>query len=233
MSANFFWWPCMYCGGGRPVNGCAMRYPANKFSHSPGLSRLTASLTPHSSGTVGMSCLSTFFTISSASAAGIAHERTYVGATCVTRTSAPSLSLALMDSGSSRIVESSPVFASYASSRPIAKCGASSGGPRSTNEATRVPRKYSSMRAFFIKSLSAVAISRPGYYSSEPLARDCLGRPGLRFAGVTFTLSSSVPLGFRIGSSSSSRSTSKSTSSSLALPPGEVIIGRGGGVFLG
>ena len=149
MSANFFWWPCMYCGGGRPVNGCAMRYPANKFSHSPGLSRLTASLTPHNSGTVGMSCLSTFFTISSASAAGIAHERTYVGATCVTRTSAPSLSLALMDSGSSRIVESSPVLASYASSRPIAKCGASSGGPRSTNEATRVPRKYLSMRAFF------------------------------------------------------------------------------------
>ena len=91
--------------------GCAMRYPAKGFSHSPGLSRRTASRTPHSSGTVGLSPVRT---ISSASARGIAHERTYP-ATRVTRTSAPSLALALTASGSSRMLASSPVLASNAS----------------------------------------------------------------------------------------------------------------------
>ena len=76
------------------------------------MARMALDLLPSNAPLVG--AVSASCTISSASARGIAHERTYP-ATRVTRTSAPSLALALTASGSSRILASSPVLASNAS----------------------------------------------------------------------------------------------------------------------
>ena len=70
--------------------------------------------------------------------------------------------------------------------------------------------------------LTSCSVFAASSHSSEPLARDCLGRPGFRFTGVLSTTSSRVPLGLKMGSSSS-LSTSKSTSSSCAS------IGEAGG----
>ena len=73
--------------------------------------------------------------------------------------------------------------------------------------------------------LTSCSVFAASSHSSEPLARDCLGRPGFRFTGVLSTTSSRVPLGLKMGSSSSSPSTSKSTSSSCASV-GEAGAGR-------